>query len=95
MTQFSDLKFKPSKQTGMGTQAIVEFNNGYSASVVCGRHTYGGSEGLYELAVLHDGCIDYSTSITSDVEGHLEEDAVTSLLQQIEALPKAEKDDAE
>ena len=73
-------------------QKLYKFANGYGASVVKGEHTYGGDEGLWELAVLKfktdgDYVLEYSTPITEDVEGHLTDDAVEVLLDRIEALP--------
>ena len=73
-------------------QKLYKFANNYGASVVKGEHTYGGEEGLWELAVIRfktDGefSLDYSTPITEDVEGHLTDDAVEELLTKIEALP--------
>ena len=75
-------------------QKLYRFANNYGASVVKGEHTYGGDEGLWELAVIHfktdgDFSLDYSTPITEDVEGHLTDDAVEELLNMIEALPEA------
>lgn len=86
--KFSDLEFKSSEFTA-GVQARVAFPNGYGASVIRGPYTYGGPEGLYELAVLQDGKLCYSTPITEDVIGHLTEAQVMELLQQIEALEPA------
>jgi hypothetical protein len=73
-------------------QKLYKFDNNYGASVVKGEHTYGGDEGLWELAVLTfqtDGDFNlcYTTPITSDVEGHLTDDDVEVLLAKIEALP--------
>lgn len=75
-------------------QKLYRFANNYGASVVKGEHTYGGDEGLWELAVLKfktdgDFNLDYSTPITEDVEGHLTDDAVEELLDKIEALPSS------
>ena len=74
-------------------QKLYKFTNGYGASVVKGEHTYGGDEGLWELAVLAfdtngDFNLCYTTPITSDVEGHLTDDKVEELLARIEALPE-------
>ena len=75
-------------------QKLYRFANNYGASVVKGEHTYGGEEGLWELAVIvfdtsggFNLC--YTTPITSDVEGHLTDDAVEVLLDRIEALPSS------
>ena len=56
----------------IGKRACHMFDNGYGVSVVSSMHSYGGKEGLYELAVLNeDGTLNYSTEITNDVVGHL------------------------
>jgi len=89
--KFSDLNFETK---GVGLQARVNFPNGYGASVVIGLFSYGGSEGLYELGVMHNGELCYDTPITSDVVGWLSPSEVTEYLQQIEALPTAESGDA-
>jgi len=82
---FDDLTFVPSTYSN-GIHAMVTFNNGYGASVIKTDRSYGGKDGLYELAVLFDGLISYDTPITDDVLGHLTEGEVTELLQKIEAL---------
>ncbi len=86
VTNFNELNFQPHPM-GMGVQCIVQFSNGYGASIVKTPYTYGGDKGLYELAVFgKDGNITYDTSITSDVEGYLEESDVSRLLEQIKSL---------
>jgi hypothetical protein len=86
MKTFNDLEFKDDKQRGLSAAKII-FDNGYGASVVKGEHTYGGRDGLYELAVLgKDGRLTYETPVTDDVEGYLTEDDVTKLLEQIQLL---------
>jgi hypothetical protein len=82
---FNDLTFLPSTYAD-GVHAMVTFDNGYGASIVKTDRSYGGKEGLYELAVLSDGLISYDTPITNDVIGFLTEDEVTELLQKIEDL---------
>jgi hypothetical protein len=56
-----------------GIQYRFMFDNGYGASVVQHDFSYGGSEGLWELAVLEAPSwrITYSTHIASDVMGWL------------------------
>lgn len=72
-----------------GRCKVYKFDNGYGASVVCSpNHSYGGSEGLWELAVLENGFITYDTPITGDVIGWLTEEAVEELLRKIAELPK-------
>ncbi len=81
-----------------GVQKLFRFPNGYGASVVRGPYTYGGSRGLWELAViLYHGegedsfSLTYETPITDDVIGYLEEDEVDKVLARIEALPAIEE----
>lgn len=74
-----------------GWQYIFKFKNGYGASVIRSRQSYGGPEGFYELAVLKDGKINYKTPITNDVIGWLDPDEVEELLDKIKALPGGNK----
>lgn len=87
MKTFKDLEFEPHAGGMGGVMSRIYFENGYGASVVKTDYTYGGRDGLYELAVLDsDGKLTYSTPITNDVEGHLTEEDVTKLLEQIQSL---------
>jgi len=87
MKTFNDLEFKPHPSGIGGIVSRIKFDNGYGASIVQGPHTYGGEDGLYELAVLNsNGDLIYDTPITSDVEGYLSEAQVTDLLIKIQQL---------
>jgi hypothetical protein len=67
-----------------GIQKVYKFPNGYGASVVKHQGSYGYAQGLWELAVLDaDGDICYSTEVTSDVLGHLNDPEVDNILGQI------------
>ena len=80
-------------------QHVIFFSNGYGASVIRGAHTYGGADGLWELAVLagasNDWKITYETPITEDVLGHLTLDEVRSTLDAISNLPPTKRTDDE
>ena len=66
---------------------LYEFENGYGASVVKHDGSYGGKQGLYEIAVLDStGDLCYSTPITDDVIGHATEDKVLDTLHRIKML---------
>ena len=85
--QFEDLSFNPHPGHLGGKQAVVQFSNGYGASIVQTQYTYGGDRGLYELAVFgKDGHITYETTITNDVLGYLTESDVTDTLKKIKEL---------
>lgn len=70
-----------------GWQYIFEFENGYGASVIRGAFSYGGSNGLWEVAVLADGILAFDTPITDGVIGYLSDDEVTAVLDRIKAMP--------
>jgi hypothetical protein len=87
MKTFKDLEFNEHPNRLGGVQAIIQFKNGYGASVVCTPHTYGGDKGLYELAVLDsDGHLTYATSVTDDVIGYLRPEDVTDVMEKIQQL---------
>ena len=71
-------------------QYLVFYPNGYGASIVQHKFSYGGDKGLWELAVIKgnnkEWDICYSTPITNDVIGHLTENEVDELLIKIETL---------
>lgn len=84
----------PVKETAIhdGIQKLYSFENGYGASVVRHRYSYGGRDGLWELAVIRFGSdgdyeLVYDTPITSDVLGHLSDSEVEDVLRKIAALP--------
>src|SRR5882672_9166166 len=79
-----------------GIQRLYYFENGFGASVIQSRYSYGGPSGLWELAVLRrqadasrkrEWQLTYDTPITDDVIGHLNEDEAQGLLRRIRALP--------
>ena len=85
MLNNSDYNKKYSILDGVGYE--YKFDNGYGASVVSHSGSYGGNQGLYELAVLDStGDLCYSTPITEDVIGHLTSDKVIELLERIKSL---------
>ena len=75
-----------------GWQVVFKFPNGYGASLIKTRYSYGGDKGLYEMAVIQfdvDGkefAISYETPITDDVLGYLNEEEVIGTLQKIKEL---------
>jgi len=89
MKTFRDLEFidHPMGAEYGGIISRISFDNGYGASIVKGPMSYGGDRGLYELAVLDsNGELTYDTPVTNDVEGYLNEEDVTKLLEQIQKL---------
>jgi hypothetical protein len=89
MKTFKDLEFIEMKDLFYnGVQCRIQFDNGYGASIVSHNYSYGGKEGLYELAVLgEDGKLHYDNPVANgDVRGYLNESEVTEILKQIQEL---------
>lgn len=85
---FKDLEFVQINQTFMnGVKARIFFENGYGASVVKHNYSYGGNDGLYELAVIKDDDINYDNPVSKgDVLGYLTEEQVNDALIKIQKL---------
>jgi hypothetical protein len=69
-----------------GVQHKYSFPNGYGASVVKHDFSYGGKQGLWELAVLEGEELCYTSGITDDVIGHLSWVNVEKILGEIKSL---------
>tara|TARA_A100001388_G_scaffold213855_1_gene164312 strand:+ start:199 stop:441 length:243 start_codon:yes stop_codon:yes gene_type:complete len=55
--------------------------NGWGLSVACHEHSYGGSEGLYEIALLKGDKLFYDDHEWTDVRGWLTKSEVWSWLK--------------
>ena len=87
MKTFKDIVFKTSPMgEDFGIVSRTQFDNGYEVSVVKSEYTYGGKDGLYELAIFKDDEICYDTPITNDVLGYLTDKDVTEVLIKIQQL---------
>lgn len=85
--KFQDIQFDIQRSgESVSERARVHFKNGYGASIVRHDYSYGGPQGLYELAVLRDDKLCYNTPVTSDVLGYLTPNDVERYLQEIESL---------
>ena len=87
MKTFKDIEFKTNPMgEEFGITSRTKFKNGYEASVVKSEYSYGGKDGLYELAIFKDGEICYDTPITDDVLGYLTEEEVSETFIKIQEL---------
>lgn len=89
MKKFQDLPFFPINDAPfmVGKKARMHFDNGYGVSVVSHSYSYGGRDGLYEVAVLDSGDnLTYDTPVTNDVIGYLTEEDVTDVMKQVQEL---------
>ena len=95
MKTFNDLIFKD-REIGLGEIARIEFENGWGVSVVKGPYTYGGRDGLYELAVLKNGHIHYDNPVANgDVVGYLRPEDVTDAMVVIQKFEKTITEDSD
>ena len=84
--KLNDLDFN-SHPTGIGgTQAKHTFPNGYSVSVITGSMFYTSNASPYEVAVLKDGKVCYSTDVTDDVLGYQTAADVEDVMRRVEKL---------
>lgn len=88
MITFKDLEFEQfDNEYSSGKRCKIQFENGYGASIVSHTRSYGGDEGLYEVAVLFDNKIHYDNPIANgDVIGYLNEDDVNKVIIEIQKL---------
>jgi hypothetical protein len=88
MKKFEDLEFIKLDDGFMkGVQCRMMFENGFGVSVVSHTYSYGGKDGLFEVAVLgKDGNLTYDTPVTNDVVGYLNPDEVTEIIEQVQNL---------
>lgn len=83
------------------SQWLYRFQNGYGASVIRGAGSYGGPEGLFEVAVIRytgSGAEDFDvlpslphapwlSDLAGDVHGWCSEEDVAALITRIAAIP--------
>jgi hypothetical protein len=89
-TQTMDFKTFKSYVSEIGIRYRKFFENGYGVSIISTQFTYGGSRGLWELAVIkgddNNWEICYDTTITNDVLGYLTESEVNDACKEVSEL---------
>lgn len=88
MYEFSDLLFMPHYINGI--HATMNFDNGYGVSVVKGELFYC-DEDTFEVAILKDGDICYTTPLTGDVLGYQTAEDITKIMQELQTYEKDSK----
>ena len=89
MKKFEDLEFESINDAPymVGKKSRMHFDNGYGVSVVSHSYSYGGRDGLYEVAVLDSNDeLTYDTPVTNDVIGYLTEEDVSNVMKQVQEL---------
>ena len=85
--KFHELKFDRHPAGFGGVRAKHTFPNGWGVSVICvPGFSYGGEQGLYELAVVGpDGGLHYDNPVANgDVRGYLTPEDVDRLMAMVE-----------
>lgn len=85
MKTFKDLRFTAHPAVALHTQARMDFENGYGVSVVTGLAARCGG-GTYEVAIMKNGNLCYSTDITDDVLGYQTPDEITDVMIKLQSL---------
>lgn len=92
MKTFEDLVFEPhaisvrSNRFKKHKQAIIDFDNGYSVSVIFGTTFYSNGIDTYELAVFLEGEICYPSEIGDDVLAYITKEEVTEAMIKVQQL---------
>ena len=92
MKTFEDLVFEPhaisvnSDRFKNHKQAIIDFDNGYSVSVIFGTTFYSNGIDTYELAVLFENSLCYPSEIGNDVLGNITKEEVTEAMIKVQQL---------
>ena len=88
--KLENLKMVETK-TPNGVQAIVKFGPHYELSIIKSDFSYGGSQGLYEIAVFLDKEMIELPGVTQPgdtVKGYLSEDNVNDIIESMAQLTK-------
>ena len=80
LSQAPILRYKSAKQ------AILNFNNNYGVSVLLGEVFYSNGIDSYEVGILFNGELCYTTDITNDVIGRVNELEVTEIMRKVQEL---------
>tara|TARA_Y100000389_G_scaffold191656_1_gene218191 strand:- start:377 stop:652 length:276 start_codon:yes stop_codon:yes gene_type:complete len=71
--------FETNKPVHGGIQHVYKFKNGFGASVIKHKYSYGGKKGLWEVALLKGDELFYNADFP-DVKGHLNDPQVDAEL---------------
>lgn len=85
---FEDLKFKKYPCTFINDCKIAQMNfpNKYGISVMLGKQVYSNGKDTYEVAVLYEKHLCYTSSITDDVLEYQTKEEVTEIMKRIQDL---------
>ena len=68
----------------MSYKKVLEFENGYGLSIVSNDFSYGGNNGLFEIALLQNEDIVYNAELGfADVVGYLDFHEVSEIIERV------------
>jgi len=68
--------------------AVMEFENGYSVSVIFGDQFCSNGIDTYEVAIIKDNHVCYDTPLTDNVLAYQTEDEVTEIMRKVQEFNK-------
>ena len=68
--------------------AVMEFENGYSVSVIFGEQFCSNGIDTYEVAIIKDNHVCFDTPLTDNVLAYQTEDEVTEIMRKVQELNK-------
>jgi hypothetical protein len=83
--KFSDFEWERVEWAN-GVHGWVKLDNGWVVSAVCHEYSYGGKQGLYEVAALWDDELQKLPGESDQVRGWLDEPGVEKFMDQVAAL---------
>lgn len=86
MKTFRDLEFEEPDFLRF-VRARLNFPNGYGISVIKGPYAHSGI-GTYEVAVLYENDLCYTTPITDDVLGYQTPEQITNIMKELQNYEK-------
>ena len=73
---------------GNSKHAVMEFENGYSVSVIFGEQFYSNGIDTYEVAIIKDNHVCFDTPLTNNVLAYQNENEVTEIMRKVQELNK-------
>ena len=80
---FEDLMFT-AHPIGCGIQATIELPNKWGLSVVTGNPHFYCDDNTYEVAILYDGILTYTSGLTDDVLSYQTKEDINNILAELE-----------
>ena len=92
LNEFSKYEI-PKSRMAIGLQNKYRFSNNYGASLIYSPGSYGLELAVLDFSVNPEGELEYGTSITDDVLGHLTWEQVVEALIKIKQLSSSKTED--